>query len=420
MASSFAVEVYRALPNDTDFSVLLADGGFTGLNTAYIDGAAAYHTPQDRPERHGPGEPAGDGRQRAGPGPRARRPRPRRRWPSPAPATPPTSRCSTGWSATRAGSSGRWPGRRCSRVAVLGARPAPARGSARCAGRRAPPRSPCCRSCWPRSPRRGCGRCWSLIRPGYARDARPVAAGLVPAGRRRRRRRGRAALVRAAAPPGRRRAARRRARSSGWRCSPPCWPRGARRLVPGRRGRRWPAPSPGIVAALTGNRVVRLGAALVGGAVAVVVLAPTARCSSPRSACATAAVRRLRRGAARRRPAARRSSCCSRTRTSRRGWPSSAVVPGAAVVLAVGLRRRGAVGRPVRRRATRCPASSPTRWTATPGRRGGRAPRTTPGRVHGAVRRRAAAPCPSTSRTWPARRWRTGDAAAGGPAGSAR
>jgi hypothetical protein len=51
VASSFAVEVYRALPNDTDFSVLLAEGGFTGMNTAFIDGAAAYHTPQDVPER---------------------------------------------------------------------------------------------------------------------------------------------------------------------------------------------------------------------------------------------------------------------------------------------------------------------------------------------------------------------------------
>ncbi len=51
VASSFAVEVYRALPNDTDFSVLLADGDFTGMNTAYIDGAAGYHTPQDTPER---------------------------------------------------------------------------------------------------------------------------------------------------------------------------------------------------------------------------------------------------------------------------------------------------------------------------------------------------------------------------------
>jgi hypothetical protein len=51
VASSFAVEVYRALPNDTDFSVLLADGDFTGLNTAFIDGAAAYHTAQDLPGR---------------------------------------------------------------------------------------------------------------------------------------------------------------------------------------------------------------------------------------------------------------------------------------------------------------------------------------------------------------------------------
>jgi hypothetical protein len=51
VASSFAVEVYRTLPNDTDFSVLLADGDWTGLNSAYIDGAAAYHTPQDTPDR---------------------------------------------------------------------------------------------------------------------------------------------------------------------------------------------------------------------------------------------------------------------------------------------------------------------------------------------------------------------------------
>ncbi|WP_240619627.1 M20/M25/M40 family metallo-hydrolase [Blastococcus sp. TF02-8] len=51
VASSFAVEVYRALPNDTDFSVLLDDGDFTGMNTAFIDGAAGYHSPQDVPER---------------------------------------------------------------------------------------------------------------------------------------------------------------------------------------------------------------------------------------------------------------------------------------------------------------------------------------------------------------------------------
>jgi hypothetical protein len=51
VASSVAVEVYRTLPNDTDFSVLLADGDFTGLNTAFIDGAAGHHTPQDAPAR---------------------------------------------------------------------------------------------------------------------------------------------------------------------------------------------------------------------------------------------------------------------------------------------------------------------------------------------------------------------------------
>jgi hypothetical protein len=51
VASSFAVEVFRALPNGTDFSVLTAGGRFTGLHTAFIDGAAGYHTPQDAPER---------------------------------------------------------------------------------------------------------------------------------------------------------------------------------------------------------------------------------------------------------------------------------------------------------------------------------------------------------------------------------
>jgi Peptidase family M28 len=51
VASSFAVEVYRALPNDTDFSVFLDDGRFTGLNSAFIDGSAAYHAPEDTPDR---------------------------------------------------------------------------------------------------------------------------------------------------------------------------------------------------------------------------------------------------------------------------------------------------------------------------------------------------------------------------------
>jgi hypothetical protein len=43
---SSMVEVYRALPNDTDFS-LFADAGFSGMNFAYIEGAARYHTAGD-------------------------------------------------------------------------------------------------------------------------------------------------------------------------------------------------------------------------------------------------------------------------------------------------------------------------------------------------------------------------------------
>jgi Zn-dependent M28 family amino/carboxypeptidase len=46
VGTSFAVEVYRLLPNDTDFTAFL-DAGFVGLNAAYIDGGAIYHTPLD-------------------------------------------------------------------------------------------------------------------------------------------------------------------------------------------------------------------------------------------------------------------------------------------------------------------------------------------------------------------------------------
>ena len=122
-------------------------------------------------------QPAGDGRQRAGPGPRARRPRPRRRWPSPARTTPPTSRCSAGWSATPAAWSGRWRGAALLAVAVLVLvlRRRGISSLRRTAGR--PRRWPCCRSSWRRSPRRGCGRCWSLIRPGYAAMLDPWRPG---------------------------------------------------------------------------------------------------------------------------------------------------------------------------------------------------------------------------------------------------
>ncbi|BBH65907.1 aminopeptidase [Actinoplanes sp. OR16] len=49
VGTSFAVEIYRLLPNDTDFTPFL-DAGFLGLNAAYIDGAAVYHAPTDTPE----------------------------------------------------------------------------------------------------------------------------------------------------------------------------------------------------------------------------------------------------------------------------------------------------------------------------------------------------------------------------------
>ncbi|WFE62475.1 M28 family peptidase [Micromonospora sp. WMMD714] len=48
VGTSFAVEIYRALPNDTDFTAFL-DHDFVGLNSAYIDGSAIYHTPLDTP-----------------------------------------------------------------------------------------------------------------------------------------------------------------------------------------------------------------------------------------------------------------------------------------------------------------------------------------------------------------------------------
>ncbi|GIM95558.1 M28 family peptidase [Paractinoplanes toevensis] len=48
VGTSFAVEIYRLMPNDTDFTAF-REAGFTGLNSAYIDGAAVYHAPTDVP-----------------------------------------------------------------------------------------------------------------------------------------------------------------------------------------------------------------------------------------------------------------------------------------------------------------------------------------------------------------------------------
>ncbi|HWB76364.1 MAG TPA: M28 family peptidase [Nannocystaceae bacterium] len=44
--TSLAVEVYRRMPNDTDFSVLRR-AGISGINLAFIGGVSRYHTPLD-------------------------------------------------------------------------------------------------------------------------------------------------------------------------------------------------------------------------------------------------------------------------------------------------------------------------------------------------------------------------------------
>jgi hypothetical protein len=48
VGTSFAVEVYRRMSNDTDFTAF-RQAGFAGLNSSYIDGAAVYHAPTDMP-----------------------------------------------------------------------------------------------------------------------------------------------------------------------------------------------------------------------------------------------------------------------------------------------------------------------------------------------------------------------------------
>ncbi|HEU4582812.1 MAG TPA: M28 family peptidase, partial [Polyangiaceae bacterium] len=49
VASSLFTPVYRALPNDTDFSIFLRKG-LEGLNLAFVGGVASYHTPNDTVE----------------------------------------------------------------------------------------------------------------------------------------------------------------------------------------------------------------------------------------------------------------------------------------------------------------------------------------------------------------------------------
>lgn len=53
-AASYSYEVYRRLPNDTDFSVFRR-AGHSGLNFAHIHGAVGYHTAMDSVDRLDPG-----------------------------------------------------------------------------------------------------------------------------------------------------------------------------------------------------------------------------------------------------------------------------------------------------------------------------------------------------------------------------
>lgn len=48
LASSLMYEVYRSLPNSTDFTIF-RNAGYTGLNSAYIDGFVHYHKLTDSP-----------------------------------------------------------------------------------------------------------------------------------------------------------------------------------------------------------------------------------------------------------------------------------------------------------------------------------------------------------------------------------
>ncbi len=47
---SFGIEIYRRLPNDTDFTIF-ARNNFPGLNFAAVDDGYSYHTARDAPER---------------------------------------------------------------------------------------------------------------------------------------------------------------------------------------------------------------------------------------------------------------------------------------------------------------------------------------------------------------------------------
>jgi hypothetical protein len=53
IGGSEAAAIYRLLPNDTDFTVF-GRAGFAGMNFAFLDGSAHYHTPGDSPSNLDP------------------------------------------------------------------------------------------------------------------------------------------------------------------------------------------------------------------------------------------------------------------------------------------------------------------------------------------------------------------------------
>lgn len=53
VASSLGYEVYKRLPNTTDFTIL-REGGYAGVNTAFIDGFIHYHKLTDSPQNLNP------------------------------------------------------------------------------------------------------------------------------------------------------------------------------------------------------------------------------------------------------------------------------------------------------------------------------------------------------------------------------
>ena len=61
VANSLSYEIYKRLPNDTDFSVFKR-AGYSGLNFAFIDGLVHYHTLMDSYENldHGSLQHEGD------------------------------------------------------------------------------------------------------------------------------------------------------------------------------------------------------------------------------------------------------------------------------------------------------------------------------------------------------------------------